>query len=178
MIPQKTFDFTDEEQERARNHSDSILFMLARGSVSSTELLNVTHRFSACIHSLRKRGYQIDVVKMDDGTSLHTLLGCNPTKAVTDDLKLAYYASSHWEQTRRQRLEFDEWKCCHCRSRTSLQVHHWAYELFAESLEDLSTLCRTCHERIHQYSTVKLSFPSHVSCDVFRKLQELQQKEA
>lgn len=175
-MPQNTFDFTDDERERANRKTEVILGMLSRGPVLSTELLPITHRFSACVHLLKKRGYQIEVEKLDDGTSLHTLLGCNPTKAVTDDLKLSYYASSHWEQKRRQRLEFDEWKCCHCRSKTSLQVHHWAYDLFAESLDDLSTLCRTCHERIHEYSAVKLSFPSHVSLDVFRQLQELRQK--
>lgn len=168
--------FTDEEKERAENKADIILEMLQRGPVLSTELLPVTHRFSACVHMLKKRGYQIDVEKLDDGTSLHRLIAFRPTKAVSDDLKLAYYASEHWKTTRAARMQFDEWCCCFCRSVVSLQVHHWKYDLFNESIEDLATLCDVCHERMHQYSSVKLSFPSHVSVEVFNRLQALQQK--
>ena len=71
---QRTLQFTDAEKLRAGTHAAVILEMLQRGGpVSSTELMQVTHRFSARIHDLRGRGYQIEVEKKDDGTSIHTL---------------------------------------------------------------------------------------------------------
>lgn len=170
-MSQLTMEFTDEEQQRAKSHAEEILQLLLTGPVSSTRLLKVTHRFSACIKVLRNRGYVIEVEKIEDGTSMHTLTDYVPTVEVTDEWKAAYYASEHWAAKRLERMRFDEWKCCHCRSTQSLQVHHWRYELFSESLEDLVTLCDTCHERIHNYSAVKLSFPSHVSAAIWKHLQ-------
>ena len=73
---QRTLQFTDAEQLRAGTHAAVILQVLQRGGpVSSTELKKITHRFSARIHDLRERGYQISVEKQSDGTSIHTLKG-------------------------------------------------------------------------------------------------------
>jgi len=166
-MTQKTMVFTDEEKRRAKSNADRILDMLLIGKVCSTKLLDVTHRFSACIKNLRERGYVINVVKQDDGTSMHELVDYVAMVEVTDEWKAAYYLSEHWTQKRRDRLIFDDWKCCHCRSTSELQVHHWKYDLFNESIEDLVTLCNVCHERIHEYNAVKLSFPSHVRPDVW-----------
>lgn len=170
-MSQLTMDFTDEEKQRAKSHADEILQLLLTGPVSSTRLLKVTHRFSACVKVLRNRGYVIEVEKLEDGTSMHTLTDYVPTVEVTDDWKRDYYASQHWAEKRLERIRFDEFRCCHCRSTDALQVHHWRYDLFNEAIEDLVTLCDTCHERIHGYSAVKLSFPSHVSATVHRQLQ-------
>lgn len=168
---QLTLEFTEEEKKRARSHAESILDLLQCGPVSSVKLLEVTHRFSACIKVLRHRGYVITVDKLEDGTSIHTLIDYVPTVEVTDEWKAMYYASSHWNQKQFERLQHDRWMCCHCRSSVNLQVHHWQYELFAEAIEDLSTLCDSCHERIHGYVAVKVHFPTHVSRDVFSRLQ-------
>ncbi len=169
-MSQLTLEFTDEEKKRAKSHSESILHLLEDGPVSSSRLLDVTHRFSACIKVLWDRGYVIDVQKLDDGTSIHTLIDHVPTVEVTDQWKASYYESEHWRERRRSRMLFDEFRCCHCRSTNGLQVHHWRYDLFAELIEDLSTLCGSCHERIHNYSAVKLHFPTHVPREVFKKL--------
>ena len=70
----RTLQFTDAEKLRAGTHVAMILEILQRGGpVSSNELKKITHRFSARIHDLRGRGYQIEVEKKDDGTSIHTL---------------------------------------------------------------------------------------------------------
>ena len=76
MTSQRTLPFTDTELSRAATHANAILQILQRGGpVSSTELKQITHRFSARIHDLRERGYQISVEKQADGTSIHTLKG-------------------------------------------------------------------------------------------------------
>jgi hypothetical protein len=165
--------FTDDEKVRQERKTEIILRMLMGGLVLSSELKHVTHRFSACVDLLRKRGYDIEVEKLEDGDSIHRLKSYTPKKQVTDAMKVAYYASEHWRSKRSIRLLIDEYRCCHCRSKTELQVHHWKYDLFNEALDDLSTLCNSCHERIHTYAAVRLSFPSYVSIDVFNRLTSL-----
>lgn len=167
---QGTLVFSEEEKKRAETHADRILRRLQQGPALSTELLAFTHRFSASIRVLRVRGYQIAVEKLEDGTSLHLLKGYTPLVEVTEEMQAAYYQTEHWAAKRFERLTFDEFKCCHCKSRESLQVHHWSYHLFAEPLEDLMTLCRTCHERMHAYDCVKAHFPEYVTEDVASRL--------
>lgn len=168
---QGTLVFTDEEKKRAESHADRILRRLQQGPALSTDLLAFTHRFSASIRVLRVRGYRIDVEKLEDGTSLHSLKGYTPLVEVTDEMQAAYYQTEHWAAKRLERLAFDDFKCCHCKSRESLQVHHWVYELFAESIEDLMTLCDGCHEKIHGYECVKAHFPEYVTEDVASRLR-------
>lgn len=167
---QGTLVFTEEEKTRAKSHTDRILQRLQQGPALSTELIDYTHRFSACIRNLRIRGYQINVEKLEDGTSLHSLRGYTPLVEVTEEMQAAYYATDHWVKTRFERMSFDLFRCCHCKSSESLQVHHWAYELFAESLEDLMTLCRTCHERMHGYDCVKAHFPEYVTAEIAQRI--------
>lgn len=64
----------------------------------------------------------------------------------------SYIASNLWRQTRRLALHRDGYQCRVCRSRRRLQVHHLTYKHLgneANHLEDLKTLCRTCHRRAH-----------------------------
>ena len=99
-----------------------------------------------------------------------------PLIEVTDEMKAAYYETAHWNETRSQRLFKDGFTCRSCMSVTDLQVHHWVYELFEESIEDLMTLCRECHERFHSYDSVKIHFPKYVTCEVANKLKHIPQE--
>ena len=77
---QRTLQFTDAERSRAATHAARILAELRKGPQSSTRLIEISsHRFSARIHDLRRDGYSIDVEKMSDGTSIHTLTGESTT---------------------------------------------------------------------------------------------------
>lgn len=86
-----------------------------------------------------------------------------PTKAhVTDEMKAAYYTLPQWFQKRAERLSMDSFRCVCCHSDDELQCHHLTYDrLFAERLTDLLTLCRGCHELVHE--SCRLKFPSGVS---------------
>jgi len=169
-MTQLTLEFTEAEKVRAKSNAEKILDMLNRGPVCSTDLISVTHRFSACIKNLRERGFEIRVYKEEDGTSTHTLVSYTPLVEVTEEMQAAYYITEHWKLKRNQRMSHDDFRCCHCRSRESLQVHHWLYELFTEAIEDLVTLCDGCHERIHQYDCVKLHFPKYVTAEIAERI--------
>ncbi len=61
----------------------------------------------------------------------------------------AYLRSDEWTAKRRVILERDGYRCP-CGSRRHLHVHHLTYErLGHELLDDLVTLCRGCHRRLH-----------------------------
>ena len=167
---QLTLEFTEVEKARAKNNTDRILAMLQAGPSSSVDLINVTHRFSACVKNLRDRGWQIRVDKQEDGTSIHTLIAYTPLVEVTEAMQDAYYLTEHWKLKRNERMKLDDYRCCHCKSRQLLQVHHWVYELFAESIEDLMTLCDGCHERMHDYDAVKIHFPTFVAPEIAARL--------
>jgi hypothetical protein len=81
---------------------------------------------------------------------------------VTPEIKEMYYASEHWEAMRAARMERDGQVCLLC-SDDGEQVHHIRYRLFNEEISDLMTVCRECHEKIHESS--RLKFPSGISVD-------------
>lgn len=61
-----------------------------------------------------------------------------------------YLASEQWKEKRIQTLTRDEYTCQQCGTQESLQVHHLTYANFKnEPLEDLVTLCSSCHSKIH-----------------------------
>ena len=61
-----------------------------------------------------------------------------------------YLQSEAWQHKRRWVLFRDGRQCQHCGSRTQLEVHHRHYRnLGCEKLEDLITLCKTCHQQQH-----------------------------
>lgn len=80
--------------------------------------------------------------------------------AVTEQMKVAYYETEHWRSLSRSRRELDG-SCILCGATDELQVHHICYELFAEHIDDLMTVCKHHHEKIHIHSRIK--FPSGVS---------------
>lgn len=61
-----------------------------------------------------------------------------------------YMHSDEWSKKRRERIEFDGYKCKLCGSAKNLNVHHITYDhLGFEPLDDLVTVCASCHEKLH-----------------------------
>lgn len=62
-----------------------------------------------------------------------------------------YLESDEWKVKREERLEKDGHRCVCCNSSDNLNVHHITYDrLKNESIYDLITLCRDCHEKLHK----------------------------
>lgn len=63
-----------------------------------------------------------------------------------------YMRSDDWQAKRQERLEMDGYTCQVCgRTDSPLQVHHRSYaKLGDEPLDDLITVCETCHSVISQ----------------------------
>lgn len=62
----------------------------------------------------------------------------------------AYIKSDQWKALRKQVLARDGYRCQVCKTQRAAQVHHLTYERFRnELLEDLLSVCMTCHEAIH-----------------------------
>jgi 5-methylcytosine-specific restriction endonuclease McrA len=162
-MSQTAIPFTDEDRQRVRSQADRMLEHLGRGAATASELVeNIGHRFASSIHVLRQRGYVISTQKNGNGEYVYSLGQRVLMVEVTDEMKAAYYQTEHWKAKRRERREFDEHRCCHCRSTQSLEVHHWNYDLFQEDLSDLATLCSVCHERIHNNANIRIHFPKTV----------------
>jgi 5-methylcytosine-specific restriction endonuclease McrA len=52
---------------------------------------------------------------------------------------------------RRAALQRDRWRCQQCGATTNLEVHHQQFRSHsgADELDNLITLCRNCHAKIH-----------------------------
>jgi hypothetical protein len=62
-----------------------------------------------------------------------------------------YLKTPEWAEKREQALERDGHRCRLCNSKEPLHVHHRTYARRGfEDLEDLTTLCKFCHEHFHQ----------------------------
>jgi len=68
-----------------------------------------------------------------------------------------YLLTTHWQETRKRKLDQSHHKCELCGGNGgSLEVHHNSYEhLWREPMCDLVVLCPDCHERHHNV------LPSH-----------------
>ncbi len=62
-----------------------------------------------------------------------------------------YLQTEHWKSLRMQVIERDDWRCQSCHDTTdNPQVHHLTYDRRGkELLEDLITICPSCHRAIH-----------------------------
>lgn len=61
-----------------------------------------------------------------------------------------YINSQKWQRQRANRMAIDNNECKLCFSRTNLHVHHITYENFGnEPMNELITVCKSCHEKIH-----------------------------
>ncbi len=58
---------------------------------------------------------------------------------------------AEYDELRKRVLDRDGWKCQCCGSRKDLQVHHHVRrsQLGPDDLENLITLCASCHRRQH-----------------------------
>jgi 5-methylcytosine-specific restriction endonuclease McrA len=64
--------------------------------------------------------------------------------------------SDEWQKKRNQVIKRDKNRCRNCGTTIDLQVHHKNYDRFGnESLDDLVTLCYTCHEKITRLNKKK-----------------------
>jgi len=64
-------------------------------------------------------------------------------------------SGKHWETIRAKVLERDGKKCMECGSANKLEAHHLTYENEGcEKLEDLITLCKSCHARKPKRSNI------------------------
>ena len=71
----------------------------------------------------------------------------------------AYIASDAWRENRKPALEYAEHRCQVCNTDKHLDVHHRTYErLGNEKPNDLTVLCRSCHE-LFETSGRKLAKP-------------------
>jgi hypothetical protein len=115
------------------------------------EQLRNAHGFAIDGHGTCKKPYKLCDVSQ------------SPTLAmVAPDMKAIYYTLPHWHKVKHERQARDSHRCVLCMSGSALQCHHVSYaKLFNEPIEDLVTLCDTCHRRVHQ--DCRLKFPSGVS---------------
>lgn len=90
------------------------------------------------------------------------------TVEVTEAIKEAYWASTHWHEVRERRWAYDKWACVLCKAAEPLQCHHIFYALFEEKLCHVMTVCEACHELCHSQS--RLKFPAGMSVKHARQL--------
>lgn len=61
-----------------------------------------------------------------------------------------YLTSKQWHEKSLVVKQRDQYRCVACHSTGGLQVHHKTYERWGdEKFDDLMTVCRACHGRIH-----------------------------
>jgi 5-methylcytosine-specific restriction endonuclease McrA len=61
-----------------------------------------------------------------------------------------YIKSKQWADVRKKRMQIDKNTCQKCGAKKHLQVHHLTYEnIGEEEMEDLLTVCKPCHMKIH-----------------------------
>lgn len=143
---------------------------LRAGPKTTLELIAaVGPRPAAYVRQLRQQGWRIESTKLEK-VALYRLVGKVEMVEVTKAMQEAYYETQHWNDTRLQRLHFDGWRCASCGLKHDLQCHHWKYDLFNENQVDLLTLCRECHERMHNYDNVQCHFPRFVEPWIAEKL--------
>jgi hypothetical protein len=161
----------DTAGRRARKHMESLaeLQKVLRRLRTGLPLEKMEYdisggRIAPIVHVLRDSyGFVFD----GHGTKSNPYIMRDPSQVpalagVTDEMKAAYYFLPHWIECRSMRFQHDNFLCVLCRTGDDLQCHHVTYErLFEESLQDLMTVCCSCHETIHQ--ACKLKFPGGIS---------------
>lgn len=161
---------TEQQKQVWATQADELLHMLQEAGdegIDAEDLIKWNHRYSAKVNQLRNRGWHIDGT---DG--IYRIVGGGETQvAVTQEMQDRYYLTDHWRAKRLERLEHDGFRCVQCKCRTDLHVHHWAYDLFDEAIEDLTTYCKTCHERMHEYGNVNVHFPRYVTAEIAGRLK-------
>jgi hypothetical protein len=132
-----------------------ILRRLSQGPLGCFEAERLTvdgvavHRAQAVIHTMREHGHLIDTIRVNG--NLAYVYNGKVEKIKAGKYKELYYSTEHWKNLAKRRKFIDGWQCRQCGCQEDLETHHWRYDLFDECLEkDLITLCRECHESIHE----------------------------
>ena len=67
-----------------------------------------------------------------------------------------YIKSPAWKERARKRMRMDRFQCSVCGTAKNLAVHHITYErLGHEDMDDLITLCKDCHAKVHENDLAK-----------------------
>lgn len=142
----------DELNEIRSKGIKQVLLLLGDGdwhrNIEIMRFLNLRNDPLRRVRELRDYGFEYQCRRSRGSTTaFYRLTSYDRQKRVrvTDKLKNAYYATRHWRETRQKRREFDQHQCTLCHRKERLQVHHWKYDLFAEHLRHLQTLCDRCH---------------------------------
>lgn len=62
-----------------------------------------------------------------------------------------YLQTSEWQEKRKKALKYALYRCQMCNAAEHLDVHHRTYERRGnEDIEDLTVLCRSCHDHFHK----------------------------
>ena len=166
---------TDDDRENARRQTEKLLALFEREPNrwwDTSELVTrVSHRFSTSMQTLRDRGYVIDKRRVPGKAYEYRVIGFDATLAVTKKMESSYYTTQHWRMKASERRAFDGNRCCMCGSHEELTVHHWRYDLFAERLCDIMTLCRGCHDGIHANASITIRFPKRVAMAIANQLK-------
>lgn len=154
----------DEEYSRKK---EEILNALRAGDISCVDMELKWHRGQAVVGDLRKRGHII-----------HTIRGAYHYEGFRGDmvkaklLQEAYYQTEHWRRKALQRKLFDSLRCTQCHSTDSLETHHWRYDLFNEKMSDLTTLCKQCHEKMHEsIKGSSVHFPAYITQEMAERIR-------
>jgi len=113
---------------------------MASGLISWSEPVVTVH--SKAIQYVRSRLGPGVGISDEDWDEIETLEGVD---------YLEYLNSPQWQERRLLMLERFGRRCQVCNSQSHLNIHHRTYErLGAERLDDLTVLCKDCHDLFHQ----------------------------
>jgi len=163
------------QRQKIRNEEGKRAEMLQRLSLAPLTTFDaerLVHRGQATIGSLRQDGHVIDLEKID-GVDCYVYRGKRTLIKVEPSLQELYYQTRHWHSVSAQRREKDSFTCQQCGSGEDLNVHHWRYRLFEESvLHDLMTLCRDCHRSVHEaVKGSQLHFPRTITEELAERIR-------
>lgn len=96
--------------------------------------------------------------RSDDGGTMHfvrSLKSAERLAALRSMPYPDYLETDEWFNVRMSALDASGWRCQVCNTDEELEVHHRTYDRRGEEvLEDVTVLCRGCHQRAHD--TVEL----------------------
>ncbi len=79
---------------------------------------------------------------------------CNGFKPVQYE---EYMKTDAWNNKRMERIKMDGYKCQLCGSAKNLCVHHITYDrIGCEKMDDLITVCKKCHEKLHEADNARV----------------------
>ena len=109
---------------------------------------------SELYYMLVEKGYSINITE-EKNSKVIRFNGKYATKESNEKIQAWY--SSAWtdDEIKRDRLIIDNFRCQMCSTKVDLSTshcHHITYiRLGKESLSDVSTLCKECHEKLHDF---------------------------